>query len=63
MQQILERSLNAGAAWVGQKLGSQRLIDYFHDTHPYRQALRPEHWQGEHWQVAAAALSARRAHG
>jgi cell division protein FtsI (penicillin-binding protein 3) len=28
--QILERSLNAGAAWVGQKLGSQRLIDYFH---------------------------------
>ncbi len=34
-----------------------RLIDYFHDTHPYRQALRPEHWQG------AAAAPARRAHG
>ena len=30
VQQILERSLNAGAAWVGQKLGSQRIIDYFH---------------------------------
>ena len=30
VQQILERSLNAGAAWVGQKLGSQRLIDYLH---------------------------------
>jgi cell division protein FtsI (penicillin-binding protein 3) len=27
--QILERSLNAGAAWVGQKLGAQRLSDYF----------------------------------
>jgi cell division protein FtsI (penicillin-binding protein 3) len=27
--QILERSLNAGAAWVGQKLGAQRLADYF----------------------------------
>ncbi len=27
--QILERSLNAGAAWVGGKLGAQRLIDYF----------------------------------
>ncbi|MEP7003128.1 MAG: penicillin-binding protein 2 [Chloroflexota bacterium] len=27
--QILERSLNAGAAWVGQKLGAQRLFDYF----------------------------------
>jgi cell division protein FtsI (penicillin-binding protein 3) len=26
---ILERSLNAGAAWVGQKLGAQRLSDYF----------------------------------
>lgn len=26
--QILERSLNAGAAWVGQKLGGQRLSDY-----------------------------------
>ena len=26
--QILERSLNAGAAWVGQKLGAQRLADY-----------------------------------
>jgi len=28
--QILERSLNAGAAWVGTKLGAQRLSDYFH---------------------------------
>ena len=27
--QILERSLNAGAAWVGQKLGAQHLADYF----------------------------------
>jgi cell division protein FtsI (penicillin-binding protein 3) len=27
--QVLERSLNAGAAWVGQKLGAQRLADYF----------------------------------
>jgi cell division protein FtsI (penicillin-binding protein 3) len=27
--QILERSLNAGAAWVGQKVGAQRLSDYF----------------------------------
>jgi cell division protein FtsI/penicillin-binding protein 2 len=27
--QILERSLNAGAAWVGGKLGAQRLSDYF----------------------------------
>jgi len=27
--QILERSLNAGAAWVGQKVGAQRLIDSF----------------------------------
>lgn len=27
--QVLERSLNAGAAWVGQKLGAERLIDYF----------------------------------
>jgi cell division protein FtsI (penicillin-binding protein 3) len=27
--QILERSLNAGAAWVGQKVGAQRLADYF----------------------------------
>ena len=27
--QVLERSLNAGAAWVGQKLGAQRLSDYF----------------------------------
>ncbi len=27
--QILERSLNAGAAWVGQKLGAQRLANYF----------------------------------
>jgi cell division protein FtsI/penicillin-binding protein 2 len=27
--QILERSLNAGAAWVGQKLGAERLSDYF----------------------------------
>ena len=27
--QILQRSLNAGAAWVGQKLGAQRLADYF----------------------------------
>jgi cell division protein FtsI/penicillin-binding protein 2 len=27
--QILERSLNAGAAWVGGKLGGQRLADYF----------------------------------
>jgi cell division protein FtsI/penicillin-binding protein 2 len=27
--QILERSLNAGAAWVGEKLGAQRLSDYF----------------------------------
>ena len=26
---ILERSLNAGAAWVGQRLGAQRLSDYF----------------------------------
>jgi cell division protein FtsI/penicillin-binding protein 2 len=26
--QVLERSLNAGAAWVGQKLGAQRLFDY-----------------------------------
>ena len=30
VSQILERSLNAGAAWVGQKLGAQRLADYFH---------------------------------
>ena len=30
VSQILERSLNAGAAWVGQKLGAQRLDDYFH---------------------------------
>jgi len=29
VSQILERSLNAGAAWVGQKLGAQRLADYF----------------------------------
>ena len=29
VSQILERSLNAGAAWVGQKLGAQRLSDYF----------------------------------
>ena len=29
VSQILERSLNAGAAWVGQKLGGQRLSDYF----------------------------------
>jgi len=29
VSQILERSLNAGAAWVGQKLGGQRLADYF----------------------------------
>ena len=28
--QILERSLNAGAAWVGQKLGAQKLDDYLH---------------------------------
>ena len=28
--QILERSLNAGAAWVGQKLGAQKLNDYLH---------------------------------
>jgi cell division protein FtsI (penicillin-binding protein 3) len=28
--QVLERSLNAGAAWVGQKLGAQRLSDYLH---------------------------------
>ncbi|MDP9246459.1 MAG: penicillin-binding protein 2 [Chloroflexota bacterium] len=27
--QVLERSLNAGAAWVGQKVGAERLIDYF----------------------------------
>jgi len=27
--QVLERSLNAGAAWVGQKVGAQRLSDYF----------------------------------
>ena len=27
--QILERSLNAGAAWVGQKIGARRLIDSF----------------------------------
>ena len=27
--QILERSANAGAAWVGQKLGAQRLSGYF----------------------------------
>jgi len=27
--QILERSLNAGAAWVGQKLGAQGLSEYF----------------------------------
>ncbi|HEX9494789.1 MAG TPA: penicillin-binding protein 2 [Candidatus Limnocylindria bacterium] len=26
--QVLEKSLNAGAAWVGQKLGGQRLFDY-----------------------------------
>ena len=30
VSQILERSLNAGAAWVGQKIGTQRLIDSFH---------------------------------
>ena len=30
VSQILERSLNAGAAWVGQKIGAQRLIDSFH---------------------------------
>ena len=30
VSQILERSLNAGAAWVGTKLGAQRLSDYFH---------------------------------
>jgi cell division protein FtsI (penicillin-binding protein 3) len=30
VSQILERSLNAGAAWVGQKLGAQRLDDYLH---------------------------------
>ena len=29
VSQILERSLNAGAAWVGQKLGAQRLASYF----------------------------------
>ena len=29
VSQILERSLNAGAAWVGQKLGAQRLAEYF----------------------------------
>jgi cell division protein FtsI (penicillin-binding protein 3) len=29
VSQILERSLNAGAAWVGQKLGAERLSDYF----------------------------------
>ena len=27
--QILEKSLNAGAAWVGTKLGAQKLMDYF----------------------------------
>jgi cell division protein FtsI/penicillin-binding protein 2 len=26
--QVLERSLNAGAAWIGQKVGGQRLSDY-----------------------------------
>lgn len=26
---VLERSLNAGAAWIGQKVGAQRLADYF----------------------------------
>jgi cell division protein FtsI/penicillin-binding protein 2 len=30
VSQVLERSLNAGAAWVGQKLGAQKLSDYFH---------------------------------
>jgi len=29
VSQILQRSLNAGAAWVGQKVGAQRLADYF----------------------------------
>ena len=29
VSQILQRSLNAGAAWVGQKLGAQRLAEYF----------------------------------
>ena len=30
VSQVLERSLNAGAAWVGQKLGATRLDDYLH---------------------------------
>src|SRR5207244_4922813 len=44
VSQILERSLNAGAAWVGQKVGAQRLIDSFHAFEIGRASCREE-WE------------------